>query len=355
MEQTELKNSAYKYDSNGYKSTLEPKVNNYRDYSTNAQTINHQNFYDSNSITNASFKKNKVLKYFNGGGRQIFEQLCNKLRKYENLKSLYSSNETIKNLQSNTSNSNGKYSTVKPREDSKTKCSVNERIMKKYQKEITMIAKKKREYIMAQAKNLKKGNFNNLAIKTSHLNGNSNNVNTTASTILMSMAGNGNNLSITEYPGMNESLASLNQDFIKYKIGDYPPSTTHKNKSNGGRNSTKKFLRDTHTEIRKKHNCSVDKRKAYEYKKSTGSRKRSEEGNKKKRNSNHGDSGVTRSSLSNSNFPKIDPNIFLVNSKASKKNLKKNQKKEKWVKRNIIAQNRFGRQQLVDSDLNYAH
>ena len=88
--------------------------------------------------------------------------------------------------------------------------------------------------------------------------------------------------------------------------------------------------------------------------KSTGSRKRSEEGNKKKRNSNNADSGITRSSLSNNNFPKIDPNIFLVNSKPSKKILK-NQKKEKWVKRNIIAQNRFGRQQLVDSDFNYAH
>ena len=232
------KHSSYKHDSAEYKSTIDPKINNYRDYGANEKGMNHHNFYDSNSITNNNHKKNKVLKYFNGGGRQIFEQLWNKLRKYENLKSLYSSNETIKNPQNNTSINNGKFNTVKAREDSKTRWNINDSIMKKYQKEITMIAKKKKEYMLAQAKNLKKNKFNNLAIKTSQIN-NSNNVNTTASTILMSLVGNANNLSITEYPGMNESLASLNQDFVKYKIGEYPPSANHKNKHTVGRNSTK--------------------------------------------------------------------------------------------------------------------
>ena len=84
---------------NGYKKTIEPKSNKYKDYSTNIScTINHNDLtemHDKNSIS-SNFKKNKVLKYFNGGGRLMFEQLCNKLRKYENLKSLYASNETIK-------------------------------------------------------------------------------------------------------------------------------------------------------------------------------------------------------------------------------------------------------------------
>ena len=232
--------------------------------------------------------------------------------------------------------------------------------MKKYQKEITLIAKKKREYMLAQAKSNKKNKFNNLAIKTSQSNNHTNNVNTTASTIMMSLVGNANNLSITEYPGLNESLVSLNNDFVKMRIGDYvPPPINHpqnKKKSNAGRNSTKKFLRDAHTEVRKKHNGSVDKRKAHDYKKSTGSRKRSEEGHKKKKKTN-GDGAITRSSCSNSNFPKIDPNIFISNHKASKKNINKNKqgnKKEKLAKRNIIAQNRLGRRKVVGMDISYS-
>lgn len=172
-----------------------------------------------------------------------------------------------------------------------------ERCMKKYQKEITLIAKKKRDYMLAQAKNL---------------NNQSNIGNTTASTIMMSLIGNANNLSITEYPGMNESLASLGHEGGKVKFGEYMPQA--EKKVNVGRNSTKKFLRDAHTEVRKKHNTSVDKRKVHDYKRSTGSRKRSEERNKKKK-STHVDSGIIKSSCSNSNFPKIDPNVFLNNGK----------------------------------------
>ena len=137
----------------------------------------------------------------------------------------------------------------------------NDRIAKKYQKEITLIAKKKRDYAIAKAKNINQ----------------TGNVNTAASTILMSLAGNANNLSITEYPGLNESLVSLNHDFGKMRLGEYVPQSIPQNnikKNNVGRNSTKKFLRGVHTEIRK-HSGSVDKRKAHDHKRSNGSRKRS--------------------------------------------------------------------------------
>ena len=285
------KSSAYKHDS-AYKKTLEPKSNKYKDYSTNIiNTINHKDLLDNSSLGNNNFKKNKVLKYFNGGGRLMFEQLWNKLRKYENLKSLYASNETIKSSLNMSSISNSKYGTIKPPIEHKSKTALNnDRIMKKYQKEITMIAKKKRDYMMAQAKNKQKNKFNNLAVKTSQSNNNHNNhnnVNTTASTIMMSLVNNNaNNLSITEYPGLNESLVSLNHDFGKMKFGEYVPPQIHypnksKKKSGYGRNSTKKFLRDAHTEVRKRHNGSVDKRKPHDYKKSSGSRKKSEEGTKK--------------------------------------------------------------------------
>ena len=88
--------NAYKHDGMGYKSTLEPKIHKYRDYSTNLNTINHQEFYDGVNFSTKNPKKKQVLKYFNGAGRQVFQQLWNKMRKYENLKSLYASNETIK-------------------------------------------------------------------------------------------------------------------------------------------------------------------------------------------------------------------------------------------------------------------
>jgi hypothetical protein len=346
------KQSAYRHEPIGYKSTLEPKIEKYRDYSTNVNTtINHKDLYDPNSLSTANYKKNKVLKYFNGGGRQIFKQLCNKLRKYENLKSLYASNETIKSGLNTSVLSNSKYGATKNKNEHKSKTALNnDKVMKKYQKEITMIAKKKRDYMLAQAKNGKKNKFNHVAIKTSQSNNQTNNVNTAASTIMMSLVGNANNLSITEYPGLNESLVSLNHDFGKMRFGEYAPqnmSQANVKKTNGGRNSTKKFLRDVHTEIRKKHNTSVDKRKANDYKRSTGSRKRSEEGNKKKKKNPHIDSGIIRSSCSNSNFPKIDPNVFLPNPKASKKNLKKNGKKEKSTKRNLIGQNRLGRRKVL--------
>ena len=69
------KSSAYKHDS-AYKKTLEPKSNKYKDYSTNIiNTINHKDLLDNSSLGNNNFKKNKVLKYFNGGGRLMFEQL----------------------------------------------------------------------------------------------------------------------------------------------------------------------------------------------------------------------------------------------------------------------------------------
>jgi len=213
------------------------------------------------------------------------------LRKYENLKSLYASNETIKSSLNTSSLNNSKYGTVKPPIDNKSKTAMtNDRIMKKYQKEITMLAKKKRDYMIAQAKNNKKSKINNQT----------NNVNTTASTIMMSLvANNANNLSITEYPGLNESLISLNHDFGKMKFGEYVPPIvhhpSHAKKKGNGRNSTKKFFRDAHTEIRKKHNGSVDRRKDYGTKKSTGSRKRSEEGNRKKKK-HINDNVVTRSS-----------------------------------------------------------
>ena len=349
------KPSAYRHEPIGYKSTLEPKIQNYRDYSTNINTINHKDLYDGNSLSTTNYKKNKALKYFNGGGRQVFEQLCNKLRKYENLKSLYASNETIKSTLNTSGLNNSKYGTSKSKNEGKPKTAFpNDRIMKKYQKEITLIAKKKRDYMLAQAKNNQiKFKFNNFAVKTAQSNNQTNNVNTTASTIIASLLGNANNLSITEYPGLNESLASLNPDFAGARIGGYAPqniSQPNVKKLNAGRNSTKKFLRDAHTEFRKKHSGSVDKRKPHDYKRSTGSRKRSEEGNKKKKKGNHVDSGITRSSCSNSNFPKIDPNVFLINQKASKKNLWKNAKKEKWVKRNIIAQNRLGRQKVAGDE-----
>lgn len=115
------------------------------------------------------------------------------------------------------------------------------------------------------------------------------------------VANNANNLSITEYPGLNESLVSLNHDFGKMKFCEYLPPQIHypKNtkKKGNGRNSTKKFLRDAHTEVRKRHNGSVDKRKPNDYKRSSGSRKRSEEGNRKiKAKKNTTDVSITRSS-----------------------------------------------------------
>lgn len=332
------KPSAYRHEPIGYKSTLEPKTHKYRDYSTNINTINHRDLYENVSLSTSNYKKNKALKYFNGGGRKVFQQLCNKLRKYENLKSLYASNETIKSSL-NTSSISCKYP-VKQKIETKSKTSLNhDRIMKKHQKEITMIAKKKRDYMLAQA-------------KSHQPNNQTNNGNTTASTIMMSLA-NANNLSITEYPGLNESLMSLNPDFGKMRIGDYvPPTISHPNvkKVNGGRNSTKKFLHNAHTEIRKKNSGSVDKRK-YDQKRNTGSRKRSEEGpkSKSKKKNAHVDSGLIRSSCSNSNFPNIDPAVFISNHKASKKTLKVKPKKEKSVKRNLIGQARLGRRKIEAS------
>lgn len=99
------------------------------------------------------------------------------------------------------------------------------------------------------------------------------------------MCNNGNNLSITEYPGLNDSVISLNNDFNKVKLDKYPTAALNvskfasrsKRKVGGGRNSTKKFLRDARTEVRKRHNGSVDKRKQSDYRKNSGSRKRSEE------------------------------------------------------------------------------
>jgi hypothetical protein len=336
------KQNAYRHEPIGYKSTLEPKIEKYRDYSTNIATLNQKELWDPDSLSTTNYKKNKMLKYFGGGGRQIFKQLYNKLQKYENLKSLYASNETIKS--SLNTSVGGKYGSTKNKDGSKVKAFNNDKIIKKYQKEITLIAKKKRDYMLAQAKNAKLINSNNQT----------NNVNTTASTIMMSLLGNANNLSITEYPGMNESLVSLNHDFGKIRFGEYAPqnlNVSNAKKSNVGRNSTKKFLRDVHTEVRKKHNTSVDKRKVHDYKRSTGSRKRSEEGTKKKKKSAHVDSGIIKNSCSNSNFPKIDPNVFLMNGKSSKKNLRKNVKKEKWMKRNIIAQNRLGRRKIIGMEV----
>lgn len=161
------------------------------------------------------------------------------MRKYENLKSLYASNDTIKSTLNTSSLGKNKSNSSKSKYENKTKISLNnDRMMKKYQKEITLIAKKKKDYMLAQA-------------RSSHHAGN---VNTTASTIMMSLAGNANNLSITEYPGLNESLQTLNHDFGKMKIGEYVPLKISKHKVkkiNVGRNSTKKFLRGVHTEIRK--------------------------------------------------------------------------------------------------------
>jgi len=67
--------NAYKHDGMGYKSTLEPKIHKYRDYSTNLNTINHQEFYDGVNFSTKNPKKKQVLKYFNGAGRQVFQQL----------------------------------------------------------------------------------------------------------------------------------------------------------------------------------------------------------------------------------------------------------------------------------------
>lgn len=88
------KPNAYRHEPMGYKSTLEPQIQKYRDYSTNIHTINHKDLYDTGSLSTTSHK-NKVLKYFNGG-RQTIAQLCDRLKKYNNLKSIYASNETIK-------------------------------------------------------------------------------------------------------------------------------------------------------------------------------------------------------------------------------------------------------------------
>ncbi|CAI2368223.1 unnamed protein product [Moneuplotes crassus] len=266
------KSSAYRNDATGYKSTLEPKANKYKHYN-NLNTINHNDFYDGINSSTKNHKKNKALKYFNGPGRQVFHQLCNKMRKYENLKSLYASSETIKTSLNTSSLGKSKIYNSKSKNEKKAKTSLNnDRMMKKYQKEITLIAKRKREYALAQAK----------------ANNHTNNVNTTASTILMSLAGaNANNLSITEYPGFNESLASLNHDFGKVRIGEYvPQNISHKNmsKMKVGRNSTKKFLRGVHTEIRKKQSGSVDRRKSHDQRRASGSRKRSEENRRKSNN-----------------------------------------------------------------------
>lgn len=176
------KHPVYRHEPAGYKSTLEPKLHNYKDYSTNIHTINHKDLYDTVSLSTTNHKKNKVLKYFNGGGRQIFQQLCNKLRKYENLKSLYASNETIKSALNTSALNNSKYGildsskvfftgSTKHKNEGKSKTSLaNDRIMKKYQKEITLIAKKKRDYMLAQSKNPKKHKFGNLGISTAAQN-----------------------------------------------------------------------------------------------------------------------------------------------------------------------------------------
>lgn len=103
------KPNAYKHDS-AHKKTLEPKSHKYKDYSTNViNTINRKDLMNNSSLGNTNFKKNKVLKYFNGGGRQMFEQLWSKLKKYENLKSLYASNETIKSSLNTSTINTSKY------------------------------------------------------------------------------------------------------------------------------------------------------------------------------------------------------------------------------------------------------
>jgi len=67
--------NAYKHDP-GHKNTLEPSINKYKDYSTNIiNTINPKDLLDNSTISTTNNKKNKVLKYFNGGGRIMFEQL----------------------------------------------------------------------------------------------------------------------------------------------------------------------------------------------------------------------------------------------------------------------------------------
>lgn len=179
-----------------------------------------------------------------------------------------------------------------------------------------------------------------VAVKAS-LSGNPNG-NTTASTMLRSLvAGNAGNLSITEYPGLNESLVSLNQDFAKMRLGEYMSnayrSGQSKGKKDNGRNiSSKKFLRDAHTEIRKKNSGSVTRKKGE--KKNTGSKKRIEEGKSRKKKGERDSMTIVRSSCSNTgngkeiwtncnNFPKIEKDGGI--------------QKEKRTNRNIIAQNKI--------------
>ena len=55
------------------------------------------------------------------------------------------------------------------------------------------------------------------------------------------------------------------------------------------------------------------------------------------------------------NFPNINQDAPFGNLKDSKKNIKKSRFKNKGINRNIIAQNRIGRQQLVSADNSFAN
>ena len=278
---------AYKYDASVFKSTIEPKGYKYGISNANVNTINHQDFNDFNSITATEYNKSKGFKKLNGG-RQILKQLSNKLRNNKNFKALYASNEVIKDSKASKIDAISSFSPKIP-----TKVGIDSNSLKQYQKEMTMIAKKKREYIFSQAKKLNIAKLNNLGVKQSHIN--HPNENTTTS-IMTSMGGNPNNFSI-DYPGLNESLITSHNDFDKAKIADY--STINNKKQTSKRNSTKKILRDINADVRQKHNGSVDKHKPYEYRSSIESNRK--EGSKK---NNHGDSMAPRSSCSNSNFTK---------------------------------------------------
>ena len=266
---------------------IEPRNYKYGGSNAHVHTINHQDLYDVGSGSTINNKQSKGLKNFNTSGRHILKQLWSKLRNFEKFKVQYSSNEVIHDFNTIKDEHTNQLSPNNPLKINSTKEG-----LKKYQKEITMIAKKKRDYIFSQAKKIDLSKFNSLSIKTTQVN-NLNNVNMATSSIAVSTGGNPNNLSL-DYPGFNESLLSSHNDFDKAKIRDY---ATIKNNRQA---SSKKILREINAEIRKKHNGSVDKHKPYEYNSPIDS-KRKDKAKKNKKNT-QGDIVNSRSSCSNSNY-----------------------------------------------------